>query len=142
MPRLWKPLVTFSRPCCPQTSKHAARLSDRHSRGGLRRDLFRLRMAHVAVFRAQRLMHPRRSLCSSNIVSPQSCKTIITKPCQATDLSLEHIAASPSSSAPTSVRSQKRPCSSGQAAASTTLSCVSTCDSQDSYHTAVTIVPP
>jgi hypothetical protein len=54
---------------------------------------------------------------------------------------LEHIAASPSSSAPTSVRSQKRPCSSGQAAASTALSCVSTCDSQDSYHTAVTIVP-
>jgi hypothetical protein len=54
---------------------------------------------------------------------------------------LEHIATSPSSSAPTSVRSQKRPCSSGQAAASTSLSCISTCDSQESYHTALTIVP-
>lgn len=53
----------------------------------------------------------------------------------------EHTATSPSSSAPTSVRSQKRPCSSGQAAASTALSCVSTRDSQESYHTAVTIVP-
>jgi hypothetical protein len=54
---------------------------------------------------------------------------------------VEHIATSPSSSAPTSVRSQKRPCSSGQAAASTALSCVSTCDSQESYYTAVTVVP-
>jgi hypothetical protein len=48
---------------------------------------------------------------------------------------------SPSSSAPTSVRSQQRPGSSGQAATSNALSHVSTCDSQESYHTAVTVCP-
>lgn len=56
-------------------------------------------------------------------------------------LVLQHIATSPSSSAPTSVRSQKRPCSSGQTAANTALSHVPTCDSQESYHTAVAYVP-
>jgi hypothetical protein len=56
-------------------------------------------------------------------------------------VSLQHFATSPSSSAPTSVRSQKRPCSSGQTAANTALSHVRTCESQESYHTAVTIVP-
>jgi len=56
------PWLHLQDPAVPRTSKHAARLSDRHSRGGLRRDLFRRRMGHVAAFRAQRLMHPRRSL--------------------------------------------------------------------------------
>jgi hypothetical protein len=53
----------------------------------------------------------------------------------------QHMATSACSSAPTSLRSQKRSSFPGQITACTALSYVSTCDSQDSYHTAAIVVP-